>query len=252
MEGWGRKMALDAITLNVFSNVASANAEHCLAPEAIRSYFACFDGARGARKTTTRVFLDPKPFRANHAAWIEKIRRGTEGIDLEIIETNGLIDSFMKSVEMTETPYAVQLEHDFIFLRARIPHGLPEMVEDMERHRFNYIRFNKRRNIRQGYDLFLEPMEGTEVPLCRINGRSNNPQIINVGYYLAEVVPLLRRPDGDQIGLEGGLCRYMGGGQLYGPLGWPKTVQHLDGRDVRFRDRLARKLYFWRHSKKIA
>ena len=252
MEGWGRKMALEAITLNVFSNVASADARDCLVAEAIRSYFTCFDGGRGAQQTTIRVFLDPKPFRANHAAWIEAIRQGTPGLEVEIIATRGLIDSFVKSVEMTTTPYAVQLEHDFVFLRDRIPHGLPEMVEEMRAHRFNYIRFNKRRNIRQGYDLFLEPVEGTKVPLCRINGRSNNPQIIDIGYYLSEVVPLLKRPDGDRIGLEGGLCRYMGGGQLYGPLGWPKTVQHLDGRDVRFRDRVARKLYFWRNRKKSA
>lgn len=245
-------MALEAITLNVFSNVASADADHCLVPEAIRSYFSCFDGARGARRTITRVFLDPKPFRANHAAWIETIRRGTAGIELEIVETRGLIDSFVKSVEMTETPYAVQLEHDFVFLRHRIPHGLPEMVDEMIAHQFNYIRFNKRRNIRQGYDLFVEPVEGTKVPLCRINGRSNNPQIIDVAYYRREVLPLLARPDGEQIGLEGGLCRYMGGGQLYGPLGWPRSVQHLDGRRIRQRDGLARMFYLWRHRQKSA
>jgi hypothetical protein len=245
-------MALPVITLNVFSNVASADAAHCLVPEAIRSYFECFDGARGAERTITRVFLDPKPFRANHEAWIAAIRAGTPGIPLEIVETRGLIDSFIKSVEMTETPFAMQLEHDFVFLRHRIPHGVPEMVEDMITHRFNYVRFNKRRNIRQGYDLFVEPVEGTKVPFCRINGRSNNPQIIDVAYYRDEVLPVLKRPDGDQIGLEGGLCRYLGGGQLYGPLGWPRTVQHLDGRRIRQRDGLARMLWLWRNRKRRA
>jgi hypothetical protein len=63
---------------------------------------------------------------------------------------------------------------------------------------------------------------------------------------------VLKRPDGDQIGLEGGLCRYLGGGQLYGPLGWPRTVQHLDGRRIRQRDGLARMLWLWRNRKRRA
>ncbi|MCA3624211.1 MAG: hypothetical protein IOC52_08530 [Methylobacterium sp.] len=243
-----RNQPLARINLNVFSNVASPDARDCLAPEAIRSFFECFGGARGAAETITRVFCDPKPHRGNFEAWKQAIRDGTPGIPLEIVETGGLIDSFARSLEISECEYAVQLEHDFVFIRSRIPHGLPEIVGEMAEGGFNFVRFNKRQNIRQGYDMFLDEMPGTEVPMCRVNGRSNNPQAINVAFYRREVLPILRGPDGMAIGLEGGLCRLFGGGQVYGGLGWPKTVQHLDGRDVRFRDRLARKLHFWKRS----
>ncbi len=60
-----RNRPLARINLNVFSNVASADARDCLVAEAIRSYFECFDGARGAAETITRVFCDPKPHRTN-------------------------------------------------------------------------------------------------------------------------------------------------------------------------------------------
>lgn len=244
-----RNRPLARINLNVFSNVASPDARDCLVPEAIRSYVECFAGARGANETITRVFCDPKPHRANFAAWKQAIREGTPGIPLEIVETEGLIDSFARSLERSECEYAVQLEHDFVFIPARIPHGLPEIVGEMQAGDFNFVRFNKRQNIRQGYDMFLDEMPGTEVPMCRVNGRSNNPQVIDVEFYRREVLPIIGGPKGKEIGLEGGLCRYFGGGQVYGPLGWPKTVQHLDGRDVRFRDRVARKLYFWKRGK---
>ncbi|MCA0401100.1 MAG: hypothetical protein LCH38_09820 [Proteobacteria bacterium] len=231
------------INLNVFSNVASRDAADCLVPEAIASYLACFDGERGARETIIRVFCDPKPHRANFPAWIEAIRAGTQGLSVEIVESEGLIDSFARSIVMSECDYAMQLEHDFVFLKKNIPHSISEMVAAMRAGDIDFLRFNKRRNIAQGYDLFLDEARASNVPMCRVNGRSNNPQIIRVDYYREVVYPIIAGPKGQEIGLEGGLCRFVGGGHLYGPLGWPRTVQHLDGRAIRWRDGIARRLH---------
>ncbi len=239
-------MTLAAINLNVFSNVASPDARHCLAGEAIKSHFACFDGARGALTTTVRVFLDPKPYRDNHAAWIAAILDNVGSIPVEIVETRGLINSFARSLEMSEHPYAMQLEHDFVFRRHLITHSLAQITDDMAQHRINYVRFNKRRNLLKGYDFFLDEVPGTRVPFCRVNGRSNNPQIIDLAYYKRVVLPLLASERGEEIGLEGGLCQLVGGGHVYGPLGWPATVQHLDGRRIRWWDGIARQLYLTR------
>lgn len=243
-------MAIGRVNLNVFSNVASADPAQCLVPEAIASYFECFDGARGAEETIIRIFIDPKPHRAAFGDWIDAIRAGTQERQIEIVETQGLISSFARSIEMSECDYAVQLEHDFVFLRPNIPHSLTEMVDAMAAHDIDYLRFNKRRNIMQGYDLFFEEVSADvgpgSVPMCRVNGRSNNPQIIAVDDYRRVVLPIIAGEQGEIIGLEGGLCRYVGGGHVYGPLGWPKTVQHLDGRDVRLRDGIARRLHLWR------
>lgn len=236
-------MSLERINLNVFSNVASPDAADCLVPEAIRSYFDCFDGPRGARETIIRVFIDPKPHRDNFARWQQAIRDRLPGLRIEIVETIGVVDSFRKSIAMSECAWAMQLEHDFVFRREVIPHGLGEMIGALEAQEIEYLRFNKRRNMQVGYDVFMEEVPGSPVPICRINGRSNNPHLINVEYYRRVVLPHLHSEIGYRLGLEGGLERYIGGGHVYGPLGWPKTVQHLDGRHVRFRDNIARKLH---------
>lgn len=240
---------LDRINLNVFSNVASADARDCLVPEAIRSYFSCFAGDRGARDTIVRVFLDPKPHRDNHEAWRAAIRAGSAGISVEIIETDGLISSYIRSLELSECAYAVQLEHDFVFRRSAIPHGIGEIAAAMTTRDIDYVRFNKRANIKQGYDLFMEEVAEEPVPLCRVSGRSNNPHLISLTYYKRIVLPMLKNPHSGGSGLEGGLERYIGGGHIYGPLGWTRTVQHLDGRHVRMRDNIARRLYLMRHRK---
>jgi hypothetical protein len=158
----------------------------------------------------------------------------------ELVRTNGLNDGFRRSIAMAEGNYAIQLEHDWVFLKHRITHTLPEIIDDMRMRRINYVRFNKRRNVQFGTDYFVDEDTSGAVPLCRINGRSNNPQIIDIPYY-KELIAAYPR-----IGLEGHICRYAGGGYLYGPAGWPRTVQHLDGRGVRTKDNIARLVYMLR------
>ena len=230
-------MPTPIVNLNVFTNVTSPNVRHCLVPEAVNSFFHAFASSVGEFQIVTRIFIDPKPHRENFDNWIHAINTGLPNIAVEIIATEGLIDGFWRSVKMSEGGYAIQLEHDFVFLKSRICHGLDQIIDEMRRADLNFIRFNKRRNVRFGYDLFVDPEPFTTIPLSRISGRSNNPQMIDVKYYrkLSESIPDIQR-----LGLEGGLCRYVGGGHLYGGPGWPRTVQHLDGRGVRIKDGLAR------------
>ena len=239
-------MSLPIVNLNVFTNVASETASHCLVPEAVTSFFSCFSRPLINFDVVIRIYIDPKPYRQNFDAWVGIIRERLAGLHFEIVATDGLISGFWKSVEMSEGQHAIQLEHDFIFLKDRIPHGLDELINEMKARDINFIRFNKRRNVRVGYDLFLEGDDRGSIPLCRINGRSNNPQIIEVAYYrrllgLVDTVPGML-----ELGLEGGLCRYAGGGYVYGAPGWPKSVQHLDGRRIRTKDGLARAFYLLR------
>ena len=233
-------MAPATVNLNVFTNVASNDPRDCLAPEAVTSFFRCFGERLGDTRVITRIFIDPKPHRDNYQRWLGAIRAGLPNRYFEIVETEGLIDGFWRSVEMSESPYAIQLEHDFVFLKNRIEHSIPELLEEMQRLDINFLRFNKRRNLRVGYDFFLERDSRARIPLSRISGRSNNPHIIHLPYYR-----MLKREIADvyESGLEGGLCRRAGGGYMYGAPGWPKTVQHLDGRHVRWKDGIAR--MFW-------
>ncbi len=235
-------MSSCSVNVNIFTNVASLDTRHCLVPEALQSFLSCFGPSLGF-DVITRIFVDPNPHRDRCENWIAAIRSGLPDAAFEVVRTNGLIDGFWRSVELSESRYALQLEHDFVFLKHRIPHTLAQLVEGMEANDINFIRFNKRRNVRVGYDLFMERDDCCDLPLSRISGRSNNPQIIDVPYYrrLLDAAPDLR-----ELGLEGGLCRYAGGGYVYGEPGWPRTVQHLDGRRVRAKDGLARAVWLLR------
>lgn len=238
-------MSATPFNLNVFSNVASDDPRDCLAHHAIRSFFETFGGPDLA--VTTRVFVDPNPNPARFDDWIDAIRRGAPDIPFEIVRTRGLIDGFAESLALSEAPFAMQLEHDFVFRPSRIAHGIAALTAAMQAAGTSYLKFNKRMNRAKGFDYFMEPANFADAPLCRISGRSNNPHIIDVAYYRRVALPLLRPADGrETVGLESGLDQYVGGGYVYGDLGHPRTAQHLDGRRVRLRDALQRSLYLWR------
>jgi len=238
-------MESELFNLNVFTNVASSDPDHCLAQHAIRTFFDCFVPADGLT-IKTRVFIDPNPNPDTFDAWIDTIQKGVPDIPFEVIQTEGLIKGFAKSIHLSEGAYAMQLEHDFVFLKSRISHSLPQMIAQMRQGHLNYLRFNKRTNAQAAYDYRVDPAGTDNFPMCRINGRSNNPHLIELDYYRQVVAPILNGPRALEIGLEGGLCRYVGGGHLYGPLGHPRTVDHLDGRRLRFKDAIRRRLYLMR------
>jgi hypothetical protein len=230
-------MPSHAINLNVFSNVASNDPRHCLAPETILSFLDCFGSGAPGAELIIRIFIDPKPHREYYDEWLNTIAQRLPGVRYETVRTNGLYDGYWRSVRMSEGDYAVQLEHDWMFIKRRIRHGLHDIIDDMRARRINYLRFNKRRNVQFGIDYFVEDDDTGRIPTCRISGRSNNPHIIDVAYYRSLLENL------KTVGLEGDICRYAGGGHLYGCAGWPRTVQHLDGRRARMKDNLARYYY---------
>lgn len=241
-------MDRDIFNLNVFTNVASPDPAHCLAQHAVRSFHEVF-AAGTHRRIVTRIFIDANPHRQTLDAWKETIRKALPDVPFEFIATDGLIDGFARSLEICEGEYAMQLEHDFVFMKNRITHTLDEMLDWMGAHEVNYLRFNKRTNKPAVYDLALEPRGDADFPVCRVSGRSNNPHIIDMRYYREMVLPHLRRPDGSTCGLEGGMCRIVGGGYIYGSLGLPRTVDHLDGRMLRFKDAIRRNLYLARQKR---
>lgn len=230
------------LNVNVFSNVASTDMERCLAPLAVRSCLDTF-GLWDRDGVVVRAFVDPNPNPSHFDAWADVIRGGLPGLNVEVVRTSGLASGFMKSIELSEAPYAIQLEHDFIFVGRRIDHSIDQILAGMKRLGINYLKFNKRANQVRGYDHFMIPAGDAQLPMCRINGRSNNPQIIEIDYYRRMVLPLLDPSRKGASGVEGWICRQIGGGYVYGAPGHPATAAHLDGRDVRFKDRIRRVLY---------
>ncbi|NRG18596.1 hypothetical protein HPQ64_12940 [Rhizobiales bacterium] len=230
------------LNVNVFSNVASTDIGRCLAPLAVRSCLDTFC-LRNRDGVVIRAFVDPNPNPSHFDAWADAIRGGLPGVNVEVVKTTGLASGFIKSIEMCEAPYAIQLEHDFVFVGRRIDHSIDEILAGMRRLGINYLKFNKRANRVRGYDHFMVQAGDEVLPVCRINGRSNNPQIVEIDYYRRMVVPLLDPSRKGASGVEGWICRQIGGGYVYGALGHPATAAHLDGRNVRFKDRIRRALY---------
>ena len=233
------------LTLNVFSNVAAADPGRNFSHHAVRSFLAAFPDAAGA--VAIRLFTDPNPNPARDDAWTGHALDRLEGLDVETVPTEGLAHGFRLSVETAQTPYCLQLEHDFVFLPAAIHHDLETLCAGMAALGESYLKFNKRWNRPQGYDYFMEEVAGAPFPCCRVNGRSNNPHILETAFYRARVLPHIEpeRSRGSG-GVEGKICAFVGGGLVYGGLGHPAAVGHLDGRMRRFRDALFRRRWLAR------
>ncbi|MFT4792438.1 MAG: hypothetical protein ACJAVR_004225 [Paracoccaceae bacterium] len=230
-------MSESIFDLNVFSNVASRDPDHNLAHHAIRSAEATF--GTGLR---ARLFVDPNPNPDVFDAWVNHTR-ATLGRDIEVIATRGLADGFVRSVQTAQSAYAIQLEHDFVFLPEHIAHDLPTLTLGMAAMGQSYLKFNKRWNRALGYDYFMDGVPDAPFPCRRISGRSNNPQIIDTDFYARRVLPIIPADARKADGLEGLIDLHVGGGLVYGDLGHPATVAHLDGRRLRRKDAQRRKAY---------
>ncbi|WP_339951992.1 hypothetical protein [uncultured Albimonas sp.] len=241
-------MARPVFNLNLFSNVASADPARCLAGHAGASFLAAFD-PEASHDLRIRLFCDPNPHPETLEAWIEAARAPLPGREIEVVETHGLADGYRRSIEMAEGDFACQLEHDFVFLPGAIGHRLGALVEGMAAHGIDHLRFNKRWNRAVGYDHFMTPQPQVPFPCCRVSGRSNNPHLVDVAHARARTLQFIPPGARKAEGLEGVLDLYAGGGHVYGALGHPAAVGHLDGRARRWRDGIRRRLWLARQGR---
>jgi hypothetical protein len=223
--------------LNVFSNVASTRVADNFSARAIRSFEKTF-GVRCDRDFSVGFYVDPNPNPELVHNWVDQTVSDLAGRAIDVTFTAGLADGYLQSVCDADADYMVQLEHDFVFKRQVIHHSLDELTHCMSDLGADYLRFNKRWNRASGTDAFMEPEANSSVPVCWSNSRSNNPHIIACKAYREVWLPLSQEVGGAM--LEGGVCRYLGGGLVYGGLGMPASVGHLDGRSVRLKDVLLR------------
>jgi len=238
--------ARPVFNLNLFSNVASPDPARCLAGHAARSAIDAL-APEATHRLVIRVFCDPNPNPDAFDAWCRAAGAGLPGHEVEIHRSAGLADGWRRSIELAEGACALQLEHDFVLLGRRIPHRLDTILAAMRAGAITHLRFNKRWNRPVGYDAFMEP-EDPGVPVCRVSGRSNNPHIVDVAHARRHVLPWIDPDARGAEGLEGRVELFAGGGHVYGPLGHPATAGHLDGRSLRWRDALRRRLWLAREA----
>lgn len=237
--------ARPVFNVNVFSNVAAADPERCLAGHAALSFLHGLQ-AEASHDVVLRLFCDPSPNPEGFDAWTEAAAAPLAPRPVEIHRSRGLADGYAQAIDLADAPYALMLEHDWMLRAEHVSHALAELLDAMAAAPIRHLRFNKRWNRAVGYDHFMEPDPRAPVPACRVSGRSNNPHILDIAQARARVRPFIDRSARKAEGLEGRMELFAGGGHVYGDLGHPATAGHLDGRARRWRDGLRRRRFLAR------
>jgi hypothetical protein len=167
---------------------------------------------------------------------------------VEIVELPacvGLSGVIRAGIPLVKTPYVLVYEHDWEIVRHIDTLGILltfEKCPDVQ-----YVRLNKRHTIESGWDWVLKPdTRSRPVPLVRTSCWSANPHFARIAYYMKMILPRIAdQPGGGTTGFEHPLfyayqedIRTLGfdraqqhwGVFIYGKLGDPPVVRHLDGR----------------------
>ena len=87
-----------------------------------------------------------------------------------------------------------------------------------------HLRFNKRANIRAGWDTIFNPAEIDGFKCCISNNMSNNPHIIDRNRYITEIIDDIKLKQGSK-GIEEELnARKKYFSCLYGPENYPVII----------------------------
>lgn len=215
------------IRLNIFSNATND------APslEVIERTWQSFVDTFGYIPMT--IYVDPHP---NFAAFKKYARALTQRFGCEVVQTTGLAEGFVQSIENSTEDYLFQLEHDWVFTDA-IKHSLPEILEVIQAERLYYMRFNRFPNTwterEAKWQTFVEEKHTNAaggMNYCLTDNLSNNPHILDRQYYLTHFVKRIDRTLPGAGLVEEVLTRKGYVGTLYGGLNYPPTVIHTDGR----------------------
>lgn len=225
--------------------------ESCPSTSLIGRTLASFEEAFGSPDLPYLISYDMpsarSPEQLQYLANLKSLEERFPRVDVASEVHRGLRGSFLHLMTRVETPYLIFLEHDWAFLQKI---GLQELVDAFERHEFiKHVRFNKRPNVAKGCDVRVEPEPRVpELALTRTWCFSNNPYMARTEFIRDQCLPLIEggrrwqrkrkygveKPVDQSIkrdvktqGFEAAHRRW--GTYLYGPVGGPATVRHLDG-----------------------
>jgi len=212
---------LEKIQLNIFTNCSIYSPDVEIIKQTYISFCQTFDHKQ---EIPVKVFCDSHPFAERINEYVINLKRLFD----EIHVTDSLSDGYLESIRVSNAPYLFQLEGDWVF-NDNITHTLREIIEAMENEGIYHLRFNKRANKIAGWDKRMDEMSCGGIAYCVTNNMSNNPHIINREKYNKEIAAYIRRSPGSK-GIEEMLLRAPFDGAIYGPMNYPATVCHIDGR----------------------
>ena len=211
------------VELNIFTNSTKFAPDTSVIERTYESFTSTFGKAR-----KVNVWYDPKPNSASADTYHHKL----EKLFPRVIRTSSLADGYRKSILGSTSQFLFMLEHDWEFVEKNIAHGLADILTQMNTDDILHLRFNKLENRPIAWDADLIEVRDGGLPYCITPCLGNNPHIINRENYLKEALPYIKVSSGGKSGgIEDRLLRARNlFGALYGPLGHPSTVSHLDGR----------------------
>jgi hypothetical protein len=207
------------IELHIFSNSTLHSPSTTLLAETYRSLIDVFK-----IEIPVKVWCDPNPNTKKSEEYIKNIQKIIPNVEL----TESLSDGYIKAIKSSKSDYLFMVEHDWLFLPT-IKHTLEEILFDMENKDLWFLRFNKRHNTVKATDKWLKEGKGRYIGYCETPSLSNNPHIINRKVYIERALQYIKISKGS-VGLEERFTKEEITGFLYGPLKYPNTIEHLDGR----------------------
>ena len=215
-------MASRDIELHIFTNATRFAPDTATIESTYNSFLTTFGPVE-----KTCIWYDPKPNKkAGH-----EYRQNLEEFFGAVNTTASLVDGYARALKESDARFLFMLEHDWNFLEERIAHSLEEICHAMEREGLLHLRFNRLDNVSKEGDVGLVEAKSKQLAYCVTPQLSNNPHIIQRERYIEDAFPYLKvsKSTGSK-GIEEQLTLVQSlTGAIYGPMGHPPTIVHLDG-----------------------
>jgi len=213
----------DVIELHIITNCVPSAPKTLFVSATYASFCEAF---RDLRPT---VWCDPNPRPEIFSAYCANLRDA--GFD-KIHQTAGLADAYLRILSAARADYIFVLEHDWTFHSDCLDHSLGDILVAMNLAGLYYLRFNQTATAVRGMDTTLEEHTAPGgMKYCLSPCWSGNPHILDRKKCLALDVPG-RIHARKNMTLERKLTRdHDLSGAIYGPLGHPPVIHHLDARE---------------------
>lgn len=194
--------------------------------EMLRRTYNSFYTAFGHMPLT--IWIDPNPNPGKYERYHHNLANKFGAENLR--KSSSLSDGYIRAITESSAEYLLMLEHDWIIDRTRLMHTLPEILAAMRGHGIDHLRFNKRGNTPESWDREMSEHGDAGFRYCRTNNVSNNPHILRraAGLEWIDKRWIEVKPGSDGIEQKH-LRNPRTWGAIYGGLGYPQVIHHLDG-----------------------
>jgi hypothetical protein len=174
------------------------------------------------------VWVDSRPDREKKETYLYNLNKIFDNVR----ESRGFADAYATIVRESKERFAFILEHDWLFLHSNIKHSLEDLCAVMFSHGLIRMRFNKRTNAPIKSDKDMTPTMLQNVDLCLTSSCSNNPHIVDTALFAKAPGGLfsINTKAAGARGVERNCQIAIRQNAIYGGIGYPPTVQHLNGR----------------------